>query len=56
MCGNLFGYFSKNWAIFSKPSGHPGQYLRTNFRVFLGINYAKLKERLKVYYQIVSQS
>jgi hypothetical protein len=21
--GNLFGYFSKNWAIFSKASGHP---------------------------------
>jgi len=22
--GNLFGYFSKNWVIFSKSSGHPG--------------------------------
>jgi hypothetical protein len=21
--GNLFGYFSKNWAIFFKSSGHP---------------------------------
>jgi hypothetical protein len=21
----LFGYFSKNWVIFSKSSGHPGQ-------------------------------
>ncbi len=21
--GNLFGHFSKNWAIFSKSSGHP---------------------------------
>jgi hypothetical protein len=22
--GNCFGYFSKNWVIFSKLSGHPG--------------------------------
>ncbi len=22
--GNLFGYFSKNWVILSKSSGHPG--------------------------------
>jgi hypothetical protein len=22
--GNLFGYFSKHWAIFSRSSGHPG--------------------------------
>jgi hypothetical protein len=35
--GNCFGYFSKNWAIFSKSSGHPDPFKPQNILQIVNI-------------------
>jgi hypothetical protein len=46
--GNLFGYFSKNWAIFSKSSGHPATEQQIEEEKMANVNGGNLSFRNKL--------
>jgi hypothetical protein len=46
--GNLFGYFSKKWAIFSKSSGHPATEKQIEEEKMANVNGGNLSLRNKL--------